>query len=84
LYLWLENHEWKHLPYSGGVYDQPAWIWEKLMLIGYYKSEWDKEQKGKEEIKEKMAAISNVHAPEVDGDMAFLLSLPDNAKEGEA
>jgi len=54
------------------------------MLIGYYKSEWDKEQKGKEEIKEKMAAISNVHAPEVDGDMAFLLSLPDNAKEGEA
>jgi hypothetical protein len=45
LFIWLENHKWCQLPRSGGVYDQPAWLWQKLIEISYYKQEWDETHK---------------------------------------
>jgi hypothetical protein len=46
LFLWLDAHDWKHLPRAGGIYDQPAWLWQKLIDISYYKREWDNVHKG--------------------------------------
>lgn len=76
LFFWLEAHNWCQLPYAGGIYDQPAWIWEKLQLIRIYKHEWDKEQ-------EVRRAITGESAPPPvdEDDMAYLAGLPDGVGE---
>jgi len=31
----LENMEWRHLPYPGGLLEQPDWLFEDLFTIAW-------------------------------------------------
>lgn len=38
VWVMLETMEWKHLPYAGGILDQPEWLMEDLYTLSARRS----------------------------------------------
>jgi hypothetical protein len=52
LYQVMEESGWKFLPYAGGVLDQPAVLWERLMICQHEVAAYRKEKQAQEERKQ--------------------------------